>query len=57
MRSHTLIETNGIIHHHRRPIVAEKASPNEKPITTVGTPRKPGEGTPQNPPPKQEPKK
>lgn len=25
----------------------------EKPINTLATPRKPGEGTPQNPPPKE----
>jgi hypothetical protein len=35
-------------------ITNESSGGKERPITTVGQPRKPNEGTPQNPPDKKE---
>jgi hypothetical protein len=42
-RDRVLIEEGGLMHSH-------KAPKNEKELRTVGTPRKPGQGKPQNPP-------
>lgn len=43
-RDRVLIEEGGIMHSH------QKAPKDEKELRTVHQPRKPGTGTPQNPP-------
>lgn len=58
MRKHVLVESEGIMSAHRKQDASHPSAPaGEKEIRTVAQLRKPGQGKPQNPPPKEPSKK